>query len=115
MACDPRPAYLAMLADGRETFSPAGLEYLLQLIRRTAFLGKGYRDLPAAELCAAFRRSAQADFGPFLRDALDRFGIRTGEELGRAVFLLAAHRCLSLKDGENLREYAECGGLEGGT
>jgi uncharacterized repeat protein (TIGR04138 family) len=108
-----REAYLAMLREGSEAFSPAALEYLLRLIRRAAFQGKGYRDLRAGEICEAFRRAAAADFGPFLSETLDGFGIRTGADLGRAVLLLAGHGCLSLRAGETLEEYAACGDLGG--
>lgn len=112
MSVEPlRAAYLAGLREGGPAFSPEGLDYVLALIRRAAFRGEGYRDLRAEEVCAAFRRAAAADFGPFLSDVLDRFGIRTGAELGQAVFLLASHGCLSLREGEDLREYAACGGL----
>ena len=108
-----RAAYQAMLRGGAETFSPPGLEYLFGLIQRLAFRGKGFRDLRANEVCRAFGRSAASDFGPFLPEALERFGIRTGAELGRAVFLLAAQGCLALREGETLEEYAACGDLAG--
>jgi uncharacterized repeat protein (TIGR04138 family) len=124
-----RMAHLAMLREraesyredteppgaGADAFSPSGLEYLLALIQRTAAQGKGFRDLRAEELCRAFGRAAKQDFGPFLADALDRFGIRTGAELGRAVFLLAAQGCLALREGETLEEYAACGRLGDGV
>lgn len=108
-----REAYLAMLRDGAESFSPAGLEYIQRLLQRIAFQGKGYRDLRAPELCEAFRAAAAADFGPFLPETLEGFGMRTGADLGRAVFLLAAQGCLTLREGETLEEYAACGDLGG--
>jgi uncharacterized repeat protein (TIGR04138 family) len=103
------------LAGGADAFSHSGLEYLLALVQRAAAQGKGYRDLRAEELCRAFARAAAQDFGPFLPDALDRFGIRTGADLGRAVFLLAAQGCLALREGETLEEYAACGRLGDGV
>lgn len=120
-----RLAHLAMLRERAETsrgdadppgasanaFSPSGLEYLLALIHRAAAQGKGFRDLRAGELCRAFGRAAAQDFGPFLAEALERFGIRTGAELGQAVFLLAAQGCLALGEGEGMEEYAACGRL----
>ena len=109
-----REGYMTMLREGKDSFSPAGLEYLQRLIQRAAFQGKGYRDLRAAELCDAFRRAAAADFGPFLPEALEGFGIRTGADLGRAVFLLAAQGCLALREGETLEEYAAGGDLGSG-
>jgi len=108
-----REAYLGMLREGAEAFSPAGLEYIQRLLQRIAFQGKGYRDLRAAELCEAFRAAVAADFGPFLCETLDGFGIRTGVDLGRAVLLLAARGCLTLREGETLEEYAACGDLGG--
>ncbi len=95
--------------DGSDAFSPPGLEYLMALIKRAAPQGRG--DLPAHELCRAFGRAAAQDFGPFLGDALERFAMRTGADLGRAVFLLAAQGCLTLRDGESLQEYAAYGRL----
>lgn len=116
MAGDPlRSAYLAALRESGSAFSPAGLDYLLALIRRAAFRGMGYRDLRASELCQAFRAAAAADFGPFLPEALARFGIRTGAELGNAVFLLASRGLLNLREGESPEEYAACGSLGGIT
>ncbi|MBW8887153.1 MAG: hypothetical protein JF616_05270 [Fibrobacteres bacterium] len=108
-----REAHLAMFRDGAETFSPAGLEYIQRLLQRIAFQGKGYRDLRAMEACDAFRTATAADFGPFLAETLDGFGIRTGADLGRAIFLLAAQGCLTLREGESLEEYAACGDLGG--
>lgn len=108
-----REAYLAMLLEGKETFSPAALEYIQRLLQRIAFQGKGYRDLRAAELCEAFRAAVAADFGPFLPETLDGFGIKTGADLGRAVFLLSAQGCLTLREGESLDEYAVCGDFGG--
>jgi len=108
-----REAHLAMFRDGVESFSPAGLEYIQRLLQRVAFQGKGYRDLRAAELFEAFRTATAADFGPFLPETLARFGIRTGADLGRAIFLLAAQGCLTLREGESLEEYAACGDLGG--
>jgi uncharacterized repeat protein (TIGR04138 family) len=123
-----RLAHLAMLRENAEAhrenaeplradtpaFSPSGLEYLSALIQRLASQAKGQRDLRADELCRAFGRAAAQDFGPFLAEALDRFAIRTGAELGRAVFLLAAQGCLTLREGETLEEYAACGRLGDG-
>jgi uncharacterized repeat protein (TIGR04138 family) len=114
MAVDLRTAYAALLREGAAHFAPGGLEYLFRLLQRTAFQGKGYRDVSASEICGAFARAAAADFGPFLGEALGRFGMRTGADLGRAVFHLAAQGCLSLREGETLDEYAACGSL-GGT
>ena len=108
-----REAYQVMLREGSDSFSPAGLEYIQRLLQRVAFKGKGYRDLRAPELCEAFRAAAAADFGPFLSETLEGFGIRTGANLGRAVFLLAAHGCLTLREGETQEEYAACGDLGG--
>lgn len=114
MPGDLRAAYAALLRAGTAPFSPAGLEYLYRLLQRTAFQGKGYRDVGAAEICGTFSRAAAADFGPFLCETLGRFGLRTGADLGRAVFHLAAQGCLALRPGETLDEYAACGSL-GGT
>lgn len=111
MPGDLRAAHLAMLRQGKERFSPAGLEYLYRLLQRSAFHGEGYRDLGAAEICGSFRRAAADDFGPFADRAMAGFGITTGAELGEAVFLLARHGCLALREGESIEEYSACGGL----
>lgn len=108
-----RAAHLAALREGRRAFSPEGLDYLQAVLRRSAFRGKGFRDVRAAELCEAFRKAAAADFGPFLGETLERFGIRTGADLGEAVFLLASAGCLTLREGETPAEYAACGDLGG--
>lgn len=111
MPGDLRAAHAAMLRGGEDHFSPAGLEYLLRLLQRSAFQGEGYRDVGAAEACERFRRAVAEDFGPFAARALADFGMPTGADLGRAVFLLARHGCMSLREGETLEEYAACGAL----
>ena len=113
MPGDLRGAYLAMKREGAEGFSPAGLEYLYRLAQRAAFQGAGYRDLSAPELCKLFARATAEDFGSFATDALRGFGIVSGIDLGRAVFLLARHGCFALRAGENLDEYAAYGTLQG--
>lgn len=111
MPGDLRVAHLAMLRAGVERFSPAGLEYLFRLLQRLAFHGETFRDVSAAEVCERFSRAVAEDFGPFADRALEGFGIQTGADLGRAVFLLASQGCLALRSGETLEEYAACGGL----
>jgi uncharacterized repeat protein (TIGR04138 family) len=101
-----------MKREGAESFSPAGLEYLFRLVQRASFQGKGFRHLGAAELCKLFSRAAAEDFGSFTEEALSGFGIATGAQLGRAVFLLASHGCLTLGAGESLEEYAAVGALK---
>lgn len=114
MPADLRAAYLAMRRSGADAFPPGCLEYLLQLILRASFQGKGFRDLPAAELCRIFRARAEADFGAFAEAALQRFGLRTFDDLGAAVFLLARHGCLTLRDGETRADYAAAGPIRFG-
>lgn len=111
MPGDLRAAHASMLRGGQDRFSPAGLEYLLRLLQRSAFQGEGFRDVGAAEACDRFRRAVADDFGPFAARALSGFGITTGADLGRAVFLLASHGCMTLREGETLDEYAACGAL----
>src|SRR4051812_11948307 len=114
MAADLRAAYLAMRRSGNEDFSPECLEYLLHLILRSSFQGKGFRDLQAAELCRNFRAQAADDFGAFAPEAMARFGIRSGDDLGRAVFLLAEQGCLTLREGEARADYAAAGPFDFG-
>ncbi len=109
MATDLRVAYLSMRKRGSDAFPPECLEYLMQLIFRLSFQGKGFRDLLPADLCRIFRSQAREDFGAFTDEALERFGIRCGDDLGKAVFLLAEHHCLILKDGESREDYAAAG------
>jgi uncharacterized repeat protein (TIGR04138 family) len=115
MAADLPKAYLAMLRSGPVDFPPACLEYLLHSILRASYRGDGFRDLAAAEVCRTFRAQAAADFGAFASDAMARFGIRTFDDLGRAIFLLAKHGCLTLQDGESRADYAAAGELRFGN
>ena len=109
MASDLRAAYLAQLRSGDDSFPPECLEYVFQLVFRASYRGKGFRDLPAAELFRIFHRQVADDFGSFAPNALDRFGLRSGGDLGRAIFLLAGSGCLSLGQGETLEAYASLG------
>jgi uncharacterized repeat protein (TIGR04138 family) len=108
MSLDLPGAYLAMRRQGTAEFTPECLEYLMQLILRLTYQGKGFRDLPAADLCRIFRARVAEDFGSFAEATLHRFGIRSGRDLGQAVFRLAEQGCLILKDGER-EEYAAAG------
>jgi uncharacterized repeat protein (TIGR04138 family) len=114
MSTDIRTAYLAMRRKGTDAFPPECFEYLFHLIYRTAFQGKGFRDLPAPELCRMFRIQVAADFGAFATEAMERFGLKTYGDMGRAVFLLAEHGCLSIREGETLQDYEAAGPLRFG-
>jgi uncharacterized repeat protein (TIGR04138 family) len=111
MAVDIRAAHLAMRRSGSDAFPPECLEYLLHLVFRASFQGKGFRDLAAAELCRIFLDRACADFGSFAAETMDRFGLKTFDDVGRAVFLLAEHGCLTLRDGETRADYAAAGAI----
>ncbi|MDB5104517.1 MAG: hypothetical protein JWP91_2206 [Fibrobacteres bacterium] len=114
MPADIRSAYLAMRREGQESFPPECLEYLFHLIYRASYQGKGFRDLPAAELCRIFRAQAAADFGVLAGEALARFGLRSYGDMGRAVFLLARNGCLTLREGETIEAYASLGPIRMG-
>jgi uncharacterized repeat protein (TIGR04138 family) len=109
MGAEMRDAFLAAARAGLDRFGPQGLEYLYRLIQRMARNDRGFRQLKAQDLCRAFERQASADFGRLAPHVLERWGLATGGDLGRAVFLLADHRCLSLEEGETLEEYAAAG------
>ncbi|HKP98603.1 MAG TPA: hypothetical protein VJ385_22925 [Fibrobacteria bacterium] len=114
MAADLRAAYLAMRRSGTGDFPPECLEYLLHLILRSSYQGKGFRDVPASELCRTLRLQAADDFGDLAGEAMERFGLRSGDDVGRAVFLLAEYGCLTLREGETRADYAAAGPFEFG-
>ncbi|MEO7426277.1 MAG: hypothetical protein ABI036_13900 [Fibrobacteria bacterium] len=115
MAVDLRAAYLSMGGQGPPPFPPECLEYLMQLILRATFRGKGFRDLRAADLCRIFHAQVEEDFGALAPAALDRFGIVDYGDLGRAVFLLAEQGLLTLKDGESPADYSAAGPIRFGS
>lgn len=104
MPGDIRAAFQEAVLAAAGAFSPRGLEYLHHLVRRGARGGQS-----PAELCRAFRDKAAADFGAMAGHVARRWGLATGADLGRAVFLLAGKKCLSLEAGETLDEYAAAG------
>ncbi|MEO6097945.1 MAG: hypothetical protein ABIW76_20700 [Fibrobacteria bacterium] len=114
MASDLRAAYLGQLRAGIDSFPPECLEYVFQLVFRASYRGKGFRDLSVTEVFHIFHRQVADDFGSFSSNALDRFGLRTGEDLGRAIFMLARSGCLSLGEGETLAAYAALGPMRFG-
>lgn len=114
MPADLRGAYLAMRRAGDPAPPPECLDYLLQLVSRLARAPGGPRHLAAAELCQAFQRQVTADFGALAGEVLARWNLRACSDLGRAVFLLARHGCLSLRDGETLKEYEDAGVIRTG-
>lgn len=106
---DLRSAYLEMRRSGDAAFTPECLEYVFRLVHIASFRGKGFRDVSAPELSAFFRNQVEADFGSFAGETLERWGLRSGDDLGRAVFLLADHGCLALRAGETREDYAAAG------
>lgn len=100
-----RGAYLRSLRAGETRFPPECLEYLRRLIHRACFAGAGFRDLPAAGLCEIFGKQVEADFGTFSKAVLERWGLETCGDLGRAVFLLAENGCLTLRENETREDY----------
>ncbi|HEX2613609.1 MAG TPA: hypothetical protein VHO02_08450 [Fibrobacteria bacterium] len=99
-----KTAYAAMHRDGATAFPPAAMRYVLDLTRGEA--GRTRASLSPAEITAAFRKSARADFGPFLPQVLEHWGLPTPESLGRAVETLARHGCLTLDAGDDTTAFA---------
>jgi uncharacterized repeat protein (TIGR04138 family) len=62
-----------------------------------------------ADLCRTFEKAAAEDFGRLAPVVLDRWGLRSGADIGRAVLLLAEEKCLTLDEGESLDEYRAVG------
>lgn len=106
MGADLKSAYLEMRRQGEADFPPQSLEYVYRLVLLASRQGNGHRHLTAPELGRAFQIQAALDFGVLTPAVLGRWGIRTHRDLGRVVFQLARHRCLSLGEGESLEDYA---------
>lgn len=109
MSLDRKAAFLGAVRQGAGDFAPRGLEYVYHQVIRLARQGSGYRQVPALEFCRVFQELAAADFGRLAPHVLETWGLRSGEALGRAIFLLADWKCLSVKHGETLEEYAAAG------
>lgn len=99
-----KSAYAAMHREGAAAFPPAALRYVLDLTRHES--RRTSAPLAPAGLVSAFRKSARADFGPFLSEVLGRWELRTPEALGRAVNLLGRYGCLSLDAGDDAAAFA---------
>lgn len=112
MAPDLRSAFLAASDRASGAVGARGLEYLYRLILRLSRQGGSFRQVPPAELCRAFERHAGREFGRLAPVVAGRWGLRSGTDLGRAVFLLAEQRCLALPEGETLDEYAAAGDFD---
>ena len=117
MSGDLRSAFQEAVRQAAGSFPPRGLEYVHHLVLwrarapgapSTAPSGK-YRPVAARELCRVFRDRAASDFGPLAGHVVRRWGLTSGLDLGRAVFLLAGQKCLSLEEGETLDDYASAG------
>lgn len=106
-------AFQAAVRAGMDRFAPRGLEYLAFLVMAIAGKGAGpgapSRDIPPADLCRVFRDRASADFGRLAPRVLSRWGLASGGDLGKAIFLLAEKSCFSLNNGETWEEYAAAG------
>ena len=109
MPLDRQAAFMAAVRQAAGQFAPRGLEYVYHQVLRLARRGSGFRQVPAPEFCRVFLEMASADFGNLALHVLERWGLRSGEDLGRAIFLLAERKCLSLADGETLEDYAAAG------
>lgn len=108
---DLRRAYLEMRKTGEASFPPACLDYVYRLVYRLAAPEGQARHADAASLCGAFRQAARGDFGDLAPAVMENWGIASGADLGRAIFQLARFRCLALREGETLEEYAAAGSL----
>ncbi len=109
MGVDIRTAYLEIRKSGETRHPPEFLEYLFRLVFRASARGKRFEHLAAPELCATFQTQVLADFGELAGVVLERWGVRTFGELGRAVFLLAAHGCFVMRAEDNLEDYEAAG------
>jgi uncharacterized repeat protein (TIGR04138 family) len=109
VGADIRAAYLAIRKSGEDRYPSEFLEYLFRLVYLSSARGKDFRQLRAAELCAAFHSHVTADFGAMASRISERWGIRTFGDLGNAVFLLSRHGCFTLAAGETLEEYEAAG------
>lgn len=129
MSGDFRTAFQAAVREAAGTISPRGLEYVHHLVLRLARSGAAMpggpsegmrpaapgappgrpRAVGAEELCRVFRDRAAADFGAAAGHVVRRWGLSSGGDLGRAVFLLAGKKCLNLEAGETLDDYAAAG------
>lgn len=97
-------AYAAMHQAGEAAFPPACLNYVLTCVRNAANGRK--TPLSPSDTVATFRQRASADFGPLLQEVLEDWGLRTPEELGKAVLLLGKHECLTLEASDTVEAFA---------
>jgi uncharacterized repeat protein (TIGR04138 family) len=98
-----KDAYAAMHRAGEASFPPAGLHYVLELVRH-ATRARGAA-LSPADTIASFRRAARADFGPLRAGVLAEWGLETPAALGSAIHLLARHDCLTLEESESPEDF----------
>jgi uncharacterized repeat protein (TIGR04138 family) len=99
-----KAAYAAMHRDGGAEFPPAAMRYVLEIARGES--RKAQAPLSPADLVAAFRRAARADFGPLLPEVLEHWDLRAPASLGRAVEALGRYGCLSLDEADTVAAFA---------
>src|SRR5690606_32966727 len=89
--------YAAMHRDGATALPPACLHHVLEATRAEA--ARRGRDVSPADLTAAYRRAARADFGPLAAAVLADWGLVTPTALGEAVTQLGRYGGLDLAEG----------------
>jgi len=105
VARDWKTAYAEMHARGEAEFPPAGLHYLLEIIRNSA-RERGEKHLASGEFSEYFRKRIRNDFGPLTNSVLREWGLAHPKDLGRALNLLGRHGCLKLDDSDTPESFA---------
>ena len=101
---DWKTAYEAMHDRGEAVFPPAGLHYVLQLSRQI-FRARN-RPVTPSELLGEFRKQTRRDLGPMVAQVLENWGLKTSEDLGKAVILLGRYGCLTLEPADTIEAFA---------
>ncbi|MFC1585908.1 hypothetical protein ACFL5V_10210 [Fibrobacterota bacterium] len=65
--------------------------------------------LSPEKICSLFSSRASQEFGSFSKLVLETWNVRSSSDIGRAVFKMAEHKCLTLLGTETMRDFERAG------
>ncbi len=65
--------------------------------------------LSPEKICSLFGRRARKEFGRFSGLVLETWRVRSSADVGRAVFKMVKHKCLTLSGTETLKDFERAG------
>lgn len=103
---------VTLLEKGETEYPPALYSFLFETIYQavlTEKIASGQAEkhfhLSPEKICVLFSRGVRKSFGRFAEIVLNDWNIRSSRDVGKAVFAMAEHGCLTLSGTEKLEDF----------